>query len=166
MFYLELFRALEEDRVRYLLVGGLAMNLHGVPRMTMDVDLVIALDAQNVDQFIRCARRLGLQPQAPVALEALADPAARAQWIEQKHMIAFALCAPEPSAPTVDILIVHPLDFDAASARAAVRDAGGVPVRLASVEDMIALKANTGRRQDADDVAHLRRLRDVDRDGR
>ncbi len=46
MFYLEVFRALEEHKVRYLLVGGLAMNLHGVPRMTMDIDLVIALDTK------------------------------------------------------------------------------------------------------------------------
>ncbi len=40
MFYLDLFKALEKHKVRYLLVGGLAMNLHGVPRATMDVDLV------------------------------------------------------------------------------------------------------------------------------
>ena len=39
MFYLDLFRALDKHRVNYVLVGGLAMNLHGVPRMTMDVDL-------------------------------------------------------------------------------------------------------------------------------
>lgn len=32
MFYLDLFQRLEEQQVRYLLVGGLAMNLHGVPR--------------------------------------------------------------------------------------------------------------------------------------
>ncbi len=37
MFYLDLFKALEKHKVRYLLVGGLAMNLHGVPRATMDV---------------------------------------------------------------------------------------------------------------------------------
>lgn len=51
MFYLEVFRALEEHKVRYLLVGGLAMNLHGVPRMTMDIDLVIALDTKNLERF-------------------------------------------------------------------------------------------------------------------
>jgi hypothetical protein len=164
-FYLELFRALEEHRVRYLLVGGLAMNLHGVPRMTMDVDLVLALDAKNIDQFMRCAQSLGLEPQVPVPVRALADPIARTRWIQQRHMIAFALSAPEPSAPTVDVLIAHPLDVDVASARAVVRDADGVAVRMASIEDMIALKSDTGRRQDADDVVHLRRLQDVDGDG-
>jgi hypothetical protein len=49
MFYLDLFRCLHAHNVRYLLAGGLAMNLHGVPRMTMDVDLVLALDDENID---------------------------------------------------------------------------------------------------------------------
>ena len=64
MFYLELFRCLQKYDVRYLLAGGLAMNLHGVPRMTMDVDLVLALDDANVEAFLSCARELGLKPQA------------------------------------------------------------------------------------------------------
>ena len=45
MFYLNLFKALKAHDIDYLLIGELAMNLHGVPRMTMDVDLIIALIA-------------------------------------------------------------------------------------------------------------------------
>ncbi len=52
MFYLELFRKLQQRHVRYLVAGGLAMNLHGVPRMTMDVDLVLAFDHENLSAFI------------------------------------------------------------------------------------------------------------------
>ena len=48
MTYLDLFKSLQTHNIDYLLIGGLAMNLHGVPRMTMDVDLVIALDANNI----------------------------------------------------------------------------------------------------------------------
>jgi hypothetical protein len=160
MFYLELFRCLDAHKVRYLLAGGLAMNLHGVPRMTMDIDLVLALDESNVDAFLACARELGLSPQAPVPLESLRDPDQRASWIEQKHLIAFALSG-LPGTPTVDVLLKHPLDLDAAVARAVVQTVDGVPVSIASVDDMIALKQNTGRRQDEDDVEHLLRLRDA-----
>lgn len=158
MFYLDLFRCLHARNVRYLLAGGLAMNLHGVPRMTMDVDLLIALDDANVDGFIRCARDLGLSPQAPVALESLRDPAQRQAWMEQKRLVAFALSASDAAAPTVDIVLKHDLDFDDALKRAIRRDLDDVPVMVASVDDMIALKQNTGRRQDRDDVEHLRRL--------
>ena len=158
MFYLDLFRCLHTHRVRYLLAGGLAMNLHGVPRMTMDVDLVIALDDANVEAFLCCARDLELRPQAPVPLESFADPAQRRAWIEQKRLIAFAL-AGAPGTPTVDVLLEHAIDFDAALKRATVQSVEDVPIHLASIDDMIALKQNTGRRQDADDVAHLLRIK-------
>lgn len=158
MFYLELFRALHTHDVRYLLVGGLAMNLHGVPRMTMDVDIVLAMDDENLDRFIACAESLGLRPQAPVPLQALKDPAMRRQWVEEKHMIAFALSPADPQAPTVDVLIAPPLDLPLAIARGTDRMVGNSPVRLAAIEDMIALKSAAGRRQDHDDIEHLKRI--------
>jgi len=74
VFYLGLFRCLAQHDVRYLLVGGLAMNLLGVPRITMDIDLLLALDAASLDAFIQCARVLRLRHQIPEPLEALKDP--------------------------------------------------------------------------------------------
>lgn len=65
MFYLDLFRALEAKQVRYLLVGGIAMNLHGVPRMTMDVDIVLAMDEANLRAFLGAASDLRLEPWRP-----------------------------------------------------------------------------------------------------
>ncbi len=52
MFYLDLFRALEEEKARYLLVGSLAANLHGGELSTMNVDLMPALDAENLQRFL------------------------------------------------------------------------------------------------------------------
>lgn len=158
MFYVDLFRCLHERKVRYLLAGGLAMNLHGVPRMTMDVDLLLALDDRNIDGFIQCARDLGLKPQAPVPLESLKDANQRQAWIEQKRLVAFALSGADAAAPTVDVILRHDLDLEAALKRAILRDIGDVAVNVACIEDMIALKQNTGRRQDRDDVEHLKRL--------
>ena len=134
------------------------MNLHGVPRMTMDVDLVIALDDANVDAFLRCARDLALKPQAPVPLESLKDAEQRRTWVEEKRLIAFGLSG-APGTPTVDVILKHALDFGAAFERAALQMVDDAPVRIASIDDMIALKQNTGRRQDADDVEHLLRLK-------
>jgi hypothetical protein len=51
--YVELFKALHEEGVRYVLVGGIAVNLHGVERATADVDLIIALDAENLGRSPR-----------------------------------------------------------------------------------------------------------------
>jgi hypothetical protein len=81
MFYRRLFASLAAHDVRYLLVDGLAVNVHGIPRMTMDVDVIIALDPQNVDHFIAAAEELGLRPVLPVPLADLGDPAKRREWV-------------------------------------------------------------------------------------
>ena len=162
MFYLNLFKALKTHNVDYLLVGGLAMNLHGVPRMTMDVDLVIALDAGNIAKLAGLAKELGLYPNVPVKLEDLADANKREALLAEKNLIALSLISSTPATPTVDIVIHHPLDFQKAFAKAVQRDISGTPVMLASIEDMIALKKAAGRAQDLSDITHLERfLRDA-----
>ncbi len=145
MFYLELFQVLERHRVRYLLVGGLAMNLHGVPRMTMDVDLALALDPQNLREFVVAAEELNLKPALPLALVDLLDPEKRSEWVEKRNMIAFSLVGAKERVPTVDVLIGLTLAFDEAYERREQRVLGSTSVCLASLEDMIALKRQAGR---------------------
>ena len=121
---------------------------------------MLALDDANLDAFIACASALNLKPQAPVPLEALKDPAQRKSWIKHKPMVAFALIAPDRAA-TVDALIEHPLNMTSSLAAALRRDLDGVPVSLCAIEDLIRLKQGTGRRQDAADIEHLRRIQGV-----
>jgi hypothetical protein len=156
MFYLDLFRSLEQHRVRYLLVGGLAVNLYGVPRMTMDVDVVLALDSANLQEFLAVARELKLKPALPVALEELLDPVKRSEWVERRNMVAFSLCSGEKNIPAVDVLIGVDLPFEQAYSRREVRDLAGIGVSLAAVDDLIALKEQAGRAQDISDIEHLK----------
>lgn len=158
VFYFDLFRALDEKHVRYMLVGGLAMNLHGVPRATMDVDLVLALDSENLKAFLDVAEALRLKPVAPVSLNDLLNPVQRKKWAEDKNMLAFALRPPDIQGPTVDVLIDPPMDIEGALARAVWRGVQDVRVSLVSVDDLIQLKEKSGRAQDRSDIEHLRRL--------
>lgn len=158
VFYLDLFKSLEKHRVRYLLVGGLAMNLHGVPRATMDVDLVLALDSANLKAFLDMAKTLQLKPVAPVDVNGLLDPAQRQKWVMEKNMLAFALRPSDIKGPTVDVLIDPPLDIEVALKRAERREVSEVNISLISIEDLIRLKEHTGRAQDQSDIEHLRRL--------
>lgn len=158
MFYLELFKALEQHKIRYMLVGGLAMNLHGVPRSTMDVDLVLALDPENLKAFLGMAGDLMLKPVAPISPEGLLDPVQRQQWLKEKNMLVLALRPPDIMGPTVDVLIDPPLDIEAALKRAVRREVSKVNISLISIEDLIRLKEKSGREQDLSDIEHLHRL--------
>lgn len=161
MFYVDLFRTLDRDEVRYLLIGGLAINIYGVERATMDIDLMLALDAANLQRFLKSAESLGLQPTLPVKLADLADESKLRDWIDNKHMLAFALRAPEPAAPTVDILVQPKIGFEAAYLRRVEKELGGFKLALASLDDLITLKTDTGRPHDEADIAALRRLREL-----
>ncbi|MGE5466132.1 MAG: DUF6036 family nucleotidyltransferase [Ignavibacteria bacterium] len=158
MFYLDLFRALDTEKVRYLLVGGLALNIHGVERATMDVDLMLALDAENLRAFLQAANALALTPVQPIALADLTDPAKLQTWAEEKHMFAFALRAPDPMAPTLDVLIRPTIDFAGAWNRRIEKDLGVARVQLAGIDDLIAMKTGTGRSRDEADIEALRRI--------
>lgn len=158
MRYLDLFRALNSHHVRYVLVGGLAMNLHGVPRMTMDIDLLLAMDDANLDRFIACAKELNLQPVAPVDIAQLKDPLKRQQWVTEKHMIAFGLQG-AVNHLMVDVLIAPSIDLQHALDNASIRAVGDTQVCLASIDDMITLKQHAGRLQDLSDIEHLERIR-------
>ena len=160
MFYLNLFKALKTYNIDYLLIGGLAINLHGVPRMTMDVDLIIALDADNIAKLEACANSLNLRPNVPVKLADLADANMRDKLFTEKHLIALSLIGDKPETPTVDIVIHHPLDFKKAYKNKVMRDISGIPIMLASIEDMITLKQVAGRAQDLADIVHLERFLD------
>lgn len=159
MYYLDLFRALEKEEVRYLIVGGVAVNLHGAERMTMDVDLMLGLDAENLGRFLRAARLMGLKPAIlPVRLEQLCDAATVESWIRDKHMLALQLRGPQIEAPSVDILIKPVVPFDDAYGRRARMKVEDVTVSVADPRDLIALKSGTGRQIDESDIRALHRL--------
>ncbi len=50
---LRLLQALAEEGVEYVLIGGAALNIHGLVRATQDVDLFLAPSADNIDRLKR-----------------------------------------------------------------------------------------------------------------
>lgn len=159
MFLFDLFRALDHEKVRYVLIGGLALNIHGVERATMDIDLMLAMDAENLDAFCRVAEQLGMTPQLPVTMLEFMNPAIRQQWIDERHLLAFALKVQEPSAPAVDVLVQPKIDFEQVWKHRVEKNLGDMCISLAHIDDLITLKSGTGRQRDASDIAALERIK-------
>ena len=164
MFYLDLFRALQKHHVQYVVVGGLAMVLHGYARATVDVDLVLALDNNNLSRFLEAAQELQLKPSLPVKIESLCDAAQLDEWLREKHMIAFALRSPLPASPTIDIIVRPKVSFDEMYANRIEKTITGVTVPLAAIDDLIVLKTGTGRLRDEYDVRILTELKRPDQE--
>ena len=159
MFYLDLFSKLQQFEVQYLLIGGLAVSLHGVERATMDIDITVAMQPNNLDKLIACAESLNLKPVLPVPLASLKNIDLLKQWHQEKNLLAFALRTEELAGVTLDILLFPPIDFDNMQHRMAKFDIANVKVNVACIDDLIALKQAAGRAIDLSDIDHLNKLK-------
>lgn len=152
----DIFRALDDAEVRYLVVGGVAVVLHGYPRFTADLDLVVELTASNASAAIAALQTLGYRPRAPVRAEDFADEDVRASWREDKGLTVFSLWSPSFPGTEVDLFVEEPFDFGEAWSRrldALLED--GTTVHAVGIGDLRALKASVGRPKDMDDIAQL-----------
>ncbi len=80
----DIFAALNAERVKYLVVGGIAVILYGVNRFTWDVDVAVELTMDNLARLVGALERIGFVPGVPVPVQGLADPQTRRMWLEQK----------------------------------------------------------------------------------
>ena len=158
MFYLDLFATLQRHQVEYVLIGGLAVALHGIERNTMDIDVCIVVSPDNLHRMIEAAKELNLSPVLPVPLETLSQIDTLKQWHQQRNLQAFALRTPDLAGVTLDLLLFPPVAPADMCQRAVRLDVSGIPIRLASVKDLIALKQSVGRPIDLADIEHLKRL--------
>lgn len=159
MFYIDLFSALSRHRVDYVVIGGLAVTLHGVERATMDIDVAVAMTPDNLAALVEAARELGMSPVLPVDLDALSNVEQLARWHRERNMEVFALRAPGSGGVTLDVLLFPPVDFGGLHERAWMFQVADAPVVAASIDDLIALKQAVGRPIDLSDIEHLKRLK-------
>jgi hypothetical protein len=155
---LPVFRALRSADVEYLVVGGVAVVLHGHLRVTGDLDLVIHLTEENSRRTIQALTGLGYQPRIPVPAAAFSDERTRASWIEEKNMLVFTLWSPSGDGLQIDIFAKEPFDFASAYARAEMVEIEDAVIAVASIIDLIAMKRIAGRAKDVDDIAALERI--------
>ncbi len=159
-WYMEVFRELSTADVRFVVAGGIAVNLLGVPRFTADLDLVVALEKENVVKFVQCMIRLGLKPKVPVPPEAFADSENRKRWIEEKNMRVFSFQKPDRPYEVVDVFVKEPIPFDEMWHDRERILLDNVEIPVVSIDHLIALKREAMRLQDISDIEALERLKE------
>jgi hypothetical protein len=139
-----LFAALEAEGVDYVLVGGLAVNLHGIVRATEDVDLFVRADEGNVARLRRSLRRVVDDPDVE-SIEAadLAGSYPVIRYVSPDGRLTVDLLARLGERFAFDDLEAERFDLD------------GVGVRLATPKTLWRMKRDTTRAVDADDAARL-----------
>ncbi|MGH7467571.1 MAG: nucleotidyl transferase AbiEii/AbiGii toxin family protein [Longimicrobiales bacterium] len=157
-----IIKALNDAGVRYLVAGGLAVNVYGYARFTKDIDLVLELAPVNIHEAFTALAALGYRPIVPLTADQFADATLRAALVREKGMQVLQLYSDQNRDTSVDIFAEVPFSFDEEFERATIRDlAGAGPVRFVSIRTLIRMKEAAGRPTDRIDVEHLRmRLED------
>jgi hypothetical protein len=93
--YADVFRRLEQDHIRYVVVSGVAVVLHGHNRPVADLDIVIDLTGTEADRALRTLLLAGFVPSLPLPLSALTvlrmfDQSGREIDVFTRFLIPFA----------------------------------------------------------------------------
>lgn len=136
-------RLLNEHDAEYLVVGGIACNLHGLIRATKDIDLLIPKDVRNTEAVLE-------------ALKHLTFGMAKELDAEEVTKKPFTIIG---DIPRVDLLTVaHRVKFEEAAKTALEVKIDGVRVPYVDFETLLKTKA-TDRLQDKADSERLRQIK-------
>jgi len=153
-----ILKEFNKNGIDYILVGGVAVNLQGIPRMTYDLDILLKMTDENIEKYCRLLKRWGFRPKVPVDVMDFAKKEKRDDWIKNKNMKAFNLFNPDAVVKEIDVVIDSPVDFENAKKNVKYIKFGEIEIPVMSVRDLIRMKENTGRKQDESDVRYLEEL--------
>lgn len=136
----EVFESFQSHEVRYVVIGGIAAVLHGVPRATFDLDLLIEPSVENARRLLAALNEAGLGTAAMITPEEILE----------KEITIFR------DRVRVDVQTRTPgLDFEDAWRDRETMMFRGQSFYVVSRRDLIAAKRAAGRPVDLEDVRLL-----------
>jgi predicted nucleotidyltransferase len=152
-------RALNEGKVPFVIVGGIAVIHHGYGRVTQDVDLVIRLEKEAILRAFETLAKIGYHPIVPITAAQFADSALREQWEREKNMKVLRFWSEQHHDTPLDIFIKEPFDFEKEFSTADILEsAPGLSARVVSLNTLLSMKKAAGRSQDKADIDELNLL--------
>ncbi|WP_395146463.1 DUF6036 family nucleotidyltransferase [Armatimonas sp.] len=137
----EFLQSLNDNQVRYLIVGGYAVALHGHPRYTKDIDIWLWLDTKNAQKIVQALNEFGfaslnLKPDDfldPGTIIQLGYPPNRIDILNSLSGVNFEACYPTHIEVQID----------------------GITLPFIDIENLKKNKQASGRMQDLADVENL-----------
>ncbi len=150
---LPLFRSLDRRGVDYVLVGGVAVNLHGLVRATEDVDLFVRPDEENIARLRRALRDVWDDPE----IEQITYEDLQGEYPTIRY-------APPRGDVVVDVMTRLGTEVAFDDLEVETRSVREVPLRVATPRSLYRMKRDTIRPVDRSDAAALREIFDLEED--
>ncbi len=143
-----IFAALDAHAVEYVVVGGIAVQVHGHVRMTNDVDLIPSPTPENLTRLADALTELDAR---------VLNPGSEHMKIDKRMLPRATLWQLSTRHGDIDVLHDAPgaAPFPQLRERALVIVPGEHPIPIAGLDDLIKMKRATGRPEDLADIAAL-----------
>lgn len=143
--HLDVYRSLNSHKVRYLVIGGLAVNIYGLPRSTKDMDIFIEHKIENCKKLLKAFKSINL------GTASLTD----SQKILDNEVTIF------DDLIRIDVLTkVKGLEFVSAWEKRNEVKVDDIMIPFVSFEHLIQSKKAAGRKQDLEDVEYLIKIKE------
>ncbi|MBC6992835.1 nucleotidyltransferase [Neolewinella lacunae] len=148
----EFIGLLNEHEVNYLVIGGYAVNYHGYPRYTKDIDFWLWMTKPNIEKLLEAIRAFGFG-ELNLKVEDFMTPENIVQLGYEPYRI--------------DLLVdVEGVDFEACFERRNEAKLDGTSVKFLSLQDLIIAKKKAGRLQDLADAEQLQKISDKSKEAK
>ena len=153
MNFLErIVHAFTARKIPYALVGGYAVALHGAPRGTVDIDIVVKHSEEFFKLVEQCMKDLGFSPRLPVTAKDIFH--FKDEYIAKRNLVAWSFYNLTNPVEVLDVIITH----DLSRMKFVSKKLGLGKVNVLSLDDLIKMKLDAGRPQDLEDVKVLKAI--------
>lgn len=159
--YKEIFGAFSKADINYLIVGGVAVNLYGHSRFTGDIDILLALNKQNLKKMDTVMKKLDYVARIPVDIYELGDKKKLITFIKTKGMKAYTFISNTRPQLDIDIIVTESMAFRKFYSNKTILKVWRINLPVVSINDLIGMKKEIGREQDISDVKVLLRLKEL-----
>lgn len=158
ILYGEVFLALNKAKIEYAICGGLAVVLYGYVRLTMDLDLIVSLEKENLEKLYNTLTKLNYKPQIPIKKEEFIQKEMLEKLAEEKNMKVVSFYNPKEPLSVIDIGVNLPKISEILKKKKRIKiDGFTVPIIL--IDDLIKMKEDLARPRDLTDVENLKKIR-------
>jgi len=150
MFLLELCQSLDEYKINYAIVGGYAVALHGAVRGTVDIDLVVKWQLDQLIKIEQSMQKLGLVSRLPITAEDLF--AFKDEYVKNRNLIAWNFYHPNDASKQIDVIINYKLK----NQKLVEKTINSQTIKILNRADLIKMKQSSNRPQDLEDIKALK----------
>ncbi|MFH1534199.1 MAG: hypothetical protein ABID64_04685 [Nitrospirota bacterium] len=159
--YKKVFKNLEEAKIKYLIVGGVAVNLYGYSRFTGDIDILLALSSANLKKMDWLMHKLGYVERIPVSVRELGNKKKLEEYMKKKGLKAYTYISSNEPQLDIDIIVKESMDFGEFEKRKTIVKVWGMELPVVGIDDLIEMKKKASRDKDNLDIKALLNLKEL-----